>query len=302
MNKENPRDNAKRMAEFKERQRFGKAQLKKAKELKSEFQQLDYPGKLKFMDDNFEGISGISDKWGMILSIYPDEKDPEQIRLFNEWQITKYEGFEGEWFDNYSFKRLKRRFEKSIDQIRNINDFPDDLIQDFVARELDTYSERIKDPIFQKELIYYNGNWDLSRKVIDTTFLMARAYSNYVSFLKKQIEIGISPDKKGRTFPEYFFPIPDDKKEWFADQLKKVFNTGKGLQIRYMIEALKELDLLTLEPGQFQKFYDTLKKYFDRDIGAKSGIFDKKTNDLYGPDIKGAEKKIQSLLNQFNKG
>lgn len=304
------KNNDSEMEQFQERQRLGMAQLKKAIQLKEEFYKLPYPERLKFMEENFDGITGILNKESeTVISVYPDEKDPEQIRQFNEWQIKKYEGFEGELFDDYFFERIRARFETNIENIKECNDFPGDLIRAFVTKELDVYSERVKDPLIKREIDFYNGNWDLSRKVIDTWFLRAWAYSNYIPFLKEQLNNGFpngkSENTKGKgkkTFPQYFINVPDEKRTWFADQLKNEFANEKGLQIRYMIEAMKKKNLITLASGQYQRFYDALKEYYGRDIGAKSGVFINIELANYKSQIEGAEKRIQSILNQFNKG
>lgn len=322
MKKANPKNNDPEyladLKAYQERQRLGMAQLKKAIRLKDEFYKLQYPERLKFMEENFDGITGILNKESeTVISVSPDEKDPEQIRQFNEWQIKKYEGFEGELFDDYFFERIKARFERNIEQIKECNDFPGDLIRAFVVKELDVYSERVKDPLIKREIDFYNGNWDLSRKVIDTWFLRAWAYSNYIPFLKDQLKNGFpngkSENTKGKgkkTFPEYFINVPEEKRISFADQLKSEFRNIKGKRLRYMIEALKELDILYLEERQSQQFYDAMNDYFKWDLGAKWFLFDPKTislNDEPGrvndkPNIEKAKKRIQLIIGQINKG
>lgn len=322
MKKANPKNNDPEyladLKAYQERERLGMAQLQKAIRLKEDFYKLTYPERLKFMEVNFDGITGILNKESeTVISVYPDEKDPEQIRQFNEWQIEKYEGFEGELFDDYFFERLTAGYERQIEQIKDCNVFPGDLIRDFVTKELDVYSERIKDPLIKREIDFYYGNWDLSRKVIDTWFLIARAYSNYIPFLKEQLKNGFpngkSENTKGKgkkTFPEYFINVPEEKRISFADQLKSEFRNIKGKRLRYMIEALKELDILYLEERQSQQFYDAMNDYFKWDLGAKWFLFDPKTislNDEPGrvndkPNIEKAKKRIQLIIGQINKG
>lgn len=287
---------------YQERQRLGMAQLKKANRLKDEFYKLPYPERLKFMEENFDGITGILNKESeTVISVYPNEKDPEQIRQFNEWQIKKYEGFEGELLDDYFFERIRARFETNIENIKECNVFPGDLIRDFVTKELDVYSERVKDPLIKREIDFFNGNWDLSRKVIDTWFLLARTYSNYIPFLKEQLNNGFPNGKsentigKGKkTFPQYFINVPDEKRISFADQLKNEFANDKGLQIRYMIEALIKLNLLALRRGQWKGLISAIGNYFKGDIGKYQAIQNPKN--LFPEDIATTVKRIEPIV------
>lgn len=290
------KSNSELKREFQKRQNIGKAQLQKAKEKKPEFDKLDYPGKLKFMDDNFGSISGISDKGETIISIYPDENNPEQIRQYNEWQIAKWQTLEGELFDKYSFDRLKARFFAHIDKIIKTNQVPDDLIREYIEKEIKTYSEKVKTPFIQSERDFYKGNWDLSKRVIQTSYLMAQAYYNYLPFLKEQLNKRVSRGRKKKTFPEYLLIKPDENKIWFADQLKKEFNTDRQIHIRYMIEGLIKLGHLSLAKGQWAGCIEAIEQYFCRDIGDYQGI----QNPTIKPkDFESAEKRIQSILDQI---
>jgi len=295
-NSELKREFSEKKKEFDKRKDIAKAQLKKAKASKPEFDKLDYPGKIKFMEEHFEGISGISDNGEMILSVYPDEHDPEQIRLFNERFIKRWEDNEGEMFIEYSFDRLKARFFSHIDKIRQTNPVPGDLITEYIEKEIKTYSERIKTPFIQSERDFYNGNWDLSKRVIQTSYLMAQAYYNYLPFLKEQLNKRVSRGRKKKTFPEYLLIKPDENKIWFADQLKKEFNTDRQIHIRYMIEGLIKLGHLSLAKGQWAGCIEAIEQYFCRDIGDYQGI----QNPTIKPkDFESAEKRIQSILDQI---
>jgi hypothetical protein len=295
-NSELKREFSERKREFEERQEIGRAQLQKAKELKPEFDKLDYPGKIKFMEEHFDGIPGIHDKEERLLSIFPDEHDPEQIRLFNEYFIKRWERNEGEMFIEYSFERLTARFFAHIDKIHKTNQVPDDLIREYIEKEIKTYSERVKTPFIQSERDFYNGNWDLSKRVIETSYLMAQAYYNYLPFLKEQLNKGIARGRGEKTFPEYLINIPEEKKVWFADQLKKEFNTEKGLQIRYMIDGLKKMNYLSFAHGQGRALVRSMKKYFDQNIGSPQSILDQK--EIFESDVESAIVRIKAILNQ----
>jgi len=78
--------------------------------------------------------------------------------------------------------------------------------------------------------------------------------------------------KSVKTFPNYLLHIQNEK---LAEGLRKQFSTGKGKKIRIMIEALKQISpaVFTLSIGDNNLLYNALKLYFNRDIGAYSGIF-----------------------------
>ncbi|HEY5122712.1 MAG TPA: hypothetical protein VIK14_03145 [Ignavibacteria bacterium] len=162
----------------------------KAIKMKPEFDQLSYSEKLKFMDDHFEGLTGIGNKEGeMIISIYPNLENTEEIRLFNERTIKKYESYKDDLFIEYSFERLKQRFDNEILKIRNSNPHPKNLIKDYTQGQIEKYSQRMKmEGPAKWTKKDYKGNWDLSKKVIDTSFLQARAWENYIGFLQSKID------------------------------------------------------------------------------------------------------------------
>jgi len=318
-NSELKREFSEKKKEFDKRQDIEKAQLEKAKELKPEFDKLDYPGKIKFMEEHFEGIPGIGDKGKRLLSIYPDETNPEQIRLFNEAFIKRWERNEGEIFIEYSFDRLKARFFAHIDKIHETNDVPDDLIREYIEKEIRTYSERVKTPFIQSERDFYNGNWDLSKRVIQTSYLIAQAYYNYLPFLKDQLTKGKDQLNKGvtrgrgkKTFPEYFINLPEEKKTWFADQLKKEFKNINGKPLRHLLEALKHMGIIEnwAKNREGQKLYDAIQDYFGYKLASKWYVTGEGTitiSDEPGrkndkPNIELAAKRIQLIIDQINKG
>lgn len=108
----------------------------------------------------------------------------------------------------------------------------------------------------------------------------------------------LKPDKTkkiDKPFPEYLINLKD-KRELFAENLRSEFSTGKGLQIRYMIEALTRLNLLTLADRERAGFYKSLQKYFNRDIGKIQGIFNKKESDLHKANIESALTRVNAIL------
>jgi hypothetical protein len=76
--------------------------------------------------------------------------------------------------------------------------------------------------------------------------------------------------------------ILHDKKEEFAKILKENFKYEIGKDIRIMIDYLKEKEppMLSIPVRGNYKFWESLTKYFDRDVGAYTGIFDKPVLEL----------------------
>jgi len=141
------------------------------------------------------------------------------------------------------------------------------------------YSEIIN---YDEDMRYYSEILYLIDGAIDD--LNKHLVTYYPDMFNKSI-------KREKSFVQFLINIPDNKRELFAEKLKEEFRTGKGLQIRYMIEALTNLKLLSYTVKQ--ELYDALKLYFNRDIGAKTGIFD---SHPFEEKIQIAELKINSIL------
>lgn len=102
-----------------------------------------------------------------------------------------------------------------------------------------------------------------------------------------------------KPFHEY---ILHEKNVQIAEQLKSEFKTEIGKSIRLIIEVLIKKKMLTIENRQRTKVYNAMKKYFDRDIGAKTGIFDYKFNEQHDrPDFESIELRINTILSKINK-
>lgn len=101
--------------------------------------------------------------------------------------------------------------------------------------------------------------------------------------------------RKDKTFPQFLINL-EGKEEEFASRLRAVFSGGRGRQIRYMIEALRELKLLTFGNREGESLYQSMVVYFNRAIGAKTGIFDPKYDELGRDNIDAAIDRINSIL------
>ncbi len=103
------------------------------------------------------------------------------------------------------------------------------------------------------------------------------------------------PDKHKnpeKTFEQFLI---NNNKPVFAEKLKKEFEGAKGLNIRYMVEALINLGIIIINDRERMSLYNAMTNYFDWNIGRYQGIFDSKS--LVEDNIKKAEQRISVLLN-----
>ncbi|MEI6048174.1 MAG: hypothetical protein WCS03_04695 [Bacteroidota bacterium] len=269
----------------------------KAKRLKPEFDKLNYENKLKLMAENFGEWfpSGIKDESGeIIISVYPnktvpDETDPEkkvpnenykeEIQLYNERLINLNETNKDDLFIDLSFDRLKLRFESDILKIRNSNQHPKNLIKEYIKGQLETYRQKMSDSQIKRTKDYYKGNWDLSKKVIDNSFLKARAGENYIAFLQSKI------DRAGYE-PKGFDNLFEDSK--IALQIKDIlekngftkegiwnFDNIKGTKNNTSLVAVYNV-LKPLLRTKFQNKVTPIVREFYKEFGIE-GLIDEKS-------------------------
>lgn len=198
--------------EAKEQIEITRKLFEKGISLKSEFIKLTYPEKLKFMDKYFGGASGAGEdpeSMEPIILVFPNEKEPDgitpnknyrdEIRLYNEWEIKLFEGLDPTISLEFSFERLKKRFENHISDIKKMgNTHPEKSISDYIQGQIKEYNEKIKSKYIQVQFNEYGGAWDLTKKVIGNlpSFLKARTYYNYISFLENWSDSIIESMKK----------------------------------------------------------------------------------------------------------
>lgn len=178
--------------------------------LKSEFEMLQYPEKLKFMDKYFSGASAAGedpDPRKPIISVFPNEKEPDgktpnnnyrdEIRLYNEWKIKLFESLDPAFSVEFSFERLKKRFEDHISDIKKMdNPHPEKAINDYIQDQISIYKEKARSRDVQLQWKEFGGAWDITKRAINFgPFLKARAYYNYISFLEYKLQ-NIKPIKK----------------------------------------------------------------------------------------------------------
>lgn len=105
-----------------------------------------------------------------------------------------------------------------------------------------------------------------------------------------------------RTFPEYLNISPDEKRNIFAERLKKEFSTESGKGIRFMIDVLIYKKIITIKKGQLKKLVNALNQYFETDIGTYESIRRTKYNPnncdpiMYKTDFESTENKMDFIL------
>lgn len=134
-------------------------------------------------------------------------------------------------------------------------------------------------------------------------FLQGKALAEYENFLKsvsQETRMDKSIINKTVSFTGYLL---HDNKEKLAEQLKTSFNIEIGKSIRLMIEALKEMGLLTIENRRGKSFYNALKEYFNRNIGSYQSIFDYKLNsEIDQAENQTIRTKINYILRNLKEG
>jgi hypothetical protein len=110
-------------------------------------------------------------------------------------------------------------------------------------------------------------------------------------------QIAITPTSQFITF--FKNQITGD----FLLKLKEKFDTEKGKNIKLLVMALRELDLVSINSREFKNFYNSMKVYFNRDIGTYQSINDFKgaKTEAYKQDFEITKDKINCILNELNK-
>jgi len=106
----------------------------------------------------------------------------------------------------------------------------------------------------------------------------------------------LNSDGSIKTFPEYLLC---KEAEQLAKLLKEEFKEDIGISIRYMIEVLiqNEPSLLTIENRKRKAVYNSIKGYFDRNIGSYQSVFDSQfVGTVENPDYESTKLRVSKLL------
>jgi len=120
---------------------------------------------------------------------------------------------------------------------------------------------------FEEKCISYKQKCLEAIKIIDFQLFSVKSMIDLSE--KENIPVDIDQSK---LFHEYLL---HEKNEQLAEGLKKEFSKERGKKLRLMIEALKLIQppLFTLIPGEKKGLYNSLKNYFNKDIGTYNSIF-----------------------------
>ena len=99
------------------------------------------------------------------------------------------------------------------------------MIKEYIKGQLETYSQKMSDSRIKRTKDYYKGNWDLSKKVIDNSFLQAQAGENYIAFLQSKINKSSKEEtpRNPLTFESLFF------KPQLAIEVKRILKENEYL-------------------------------------------------------------------------
>ncbi|MDR6845942.1 hypothetical protein [Flavobacterium granuli] len=135
-----------------------------------------------------------------------------------------------------------------------------------------TYSDE-----FLNNSEYTFNKYQLERFFTDRLILieyLEHKLKDFPQYINRGLKTENTKRKIDLTFNDFIFNVSD--KDIFAKDLKKVFNTESGIDFKIMIELLKEEKIFLIGDRKFKAFYEVCKKYFDREIGSRTGL-----NDLY---------------------
>ena len=139
--------------------------------------------------------------------------------------------------------------------------------------------------------------WDLLSTGITLSYKETEDIIHYKNNLEEKTDYLVE-QKKIKSFPELLL---HDNNYLLAEMLKSEFNTEKGKSIRFMIEVLKNKQILKLGNRQGTNIYRALKDYFRNDIGSKQSIFNYKLNMIADEiDIKRFEERIDFILKKID--
>ena len=160
---------------------------------------------------------------------------------------------------------------------------------DFIEEEL-----KLLNTLQERKLL----RGDIKRMKIYRKWLEGKT-SNLDKVQTAMIENNSKKHKPKKTLQNFITNVKD--KNAFIKDLKINFNTEKGINLKILIEILKDESIISIKSREFKQFYNCLKEKFNGDIGSYTALNDlyKHTEDnknYYKEDIKQIGKKLNPLL------
>lgn len=227
-------------------------------------------------------------------------------------KLEEYEGFYNKVsskFIDYKFifdkLPLKKKIEFKNDYSNQLRKFKDKIIKKKTEFKNDYRNllRSLNGKQIKKKTEFKNDNSDLLRNIKDIQKLnkfievlnatISDINDHYLIFDYEKKKTCQKPNRKNiKTLFNFLINISD--KDEFINELKKTFNSEKGIKFRILIEILKENKIFLIGDREFKQFYEQIKNSFNRDIGTYSAL-----NDLYRPDkdIKDKEKYKNDIEN-----
>ncbi|HOU03465.1 MAG TPA: hypothetical protein PLL94_10865 [Bacteroidales bacterium] len=214
----------------------------------------------EFVINDPELIATLTQEDTQKLYLFADEESNKLYADYNSRKSNKED----------SFRNFVNKYNIELEGEKDIFFEVHELLSDVI------YKLRMK--IGKHDLLYEDGG-------DDDTLLASNKKQNLIQTREEE-----------KTFPQWL-NIPDDKKDAFAEGLKKVFKGSKGLNIRYLVEGLKNKRLLSFTDRERSALFRAMKKYFDWPLGHYNGIFNPKN--LQQKNIESAEIKIEFIQNSL---
>jgi len=136
---------------------------------------------------------------------------------------------------------------------------------------------------------------------IDLDFI--KTIDNKINYYQDLIKYDINiPKRNSKQLSKAFHEhLIHDKNKNLAIMLKKEFKAERGKNIRFMIEALKGLNILCIPGRKNKEIHRALESFFNRDIGTYESVFNCNISKADNEEISNALNRIKFILAKLNK-
>ena len=173
-------------------------------------------------------------------------------------------------FDEYFNLSLAKFFERQKAQL-SIHFDERTQFNKFIGIETERSKESIKD---NKDYIkaHPQTRWEGKERTINILETYIQFLENKLLIVKKQ-DTDINTKKQPKPEKAFFDFIKNVKdKKAFAEDLKNTFSTAYGKDFTAIISVLENAEIFEIPDQGFKAFYETLKTYFNREIGTRQSI------------------------------
>lgn len=231
------------------------------------------------------------------------EEYQKEFKVINNYLI--------EFIDRFTNVCLNHRYTELLEYQKKIN------LEAFI--DLTTKKEKKEVLIKWLDLIKFQLDFDNGKNILFDNF-DKHQYSSSLNLigikdkqeifqneLKKLIDIESLNNSKSKEYKhkklltDFIFNVND--KDLFIEELIKTFKTEIGINLKIVIEILKDENIILIKSREFKPFYTSLKEKFNRDIGSYTALNDlykhsKDNKVFYNKDIEQILIKLNPLLNK----